>query len=63
MRYRYWLGNSRDQSVCKPTAFSRMTGTPDYEHVQAYWKHTEKVEELGLKNIILYIINMRKYFS
>jgi len=40
-----------------------MTGTPDYEHVQAYWKHTEKVEELGLKNIILYIINMRKYFS
>jgi hypothetical protein len=59
----YWIGKSRDQSVCKSTAFSRMKGAPDYEQVQAYWKHTEKVEELGLKDIILYIINMLKYFS
>jgi hypothetical protein len=60
MKYIYWIGNSRDQIVRKSTAFSRMTGAPDYEQVQAYWKHTEKVEELGLKNIILYIITMRK---
>jgi len=40
-----------------------MKGAPDYEQVQAYWKHTEKVEELGLKNNILYIITMFKYFS
>ena len=61
MNYEYGIGKIRDQSLCKPTAFSRMTGTPDCELVEAYWKHTEKVEELGLKNIILYNTFMRKY--
>jgi hypothetical protein len=45
---------SRDQSVCKSTAFSRMKGAHDYEQVQACLKNTEKVEELGLK--IYYIV-------
>jgi hypothetical protein len=54
MKYGYWIGKSRDQTVCKSTAFSRMTGGPDYEQVQAYRKHIEKADELGLK--VLYSI-------